>query len=107
LLREERTPLPYPEAKPKFLGYNLVNGLPVFHYRLGSVEILEEIVPTSDGQALERTFTVTGARAPTKLTFTASDKVTYSSKNGSWKGTVLSTRPDHNGRFAVTITPKN
>ncbi len=107
LLREERTPLPYPKAKPKFLGYKLVNGLPIFRYRLGSVEVLEEILPTSDGLALERTFTVTGANVPTNLTFTASDKVTYSSKKGSWKGTVLSTNPHRNGRFAVTITPKN
>lgn len=107
LLREERTPLPYPDAKPKFLGYKLVNGLPVFRYRLGEVEILEEIIPVNDGKALERAFTVIGAPAPRKLTFTASDKVSYRNAEGSWDGTVLTINTQKSGRSAVTITPKN
>ena len=107
LLRETRTPLPYEGGKAKFLGYKLEKGLPTFRYRLGNAEIKEQIRPTKDGNALERSFTVVASTAPQELTFTPSEHVSYSSKDGSWDGNVLKINTNRTGRFTVTITPKN
>lgn len=106
-LTEEQSPLS-PKAGPpaKFLGYRLQDGLPVFRYRLGTTEITETIMPTADGQALQRTFTATGPALPEKLTLTPAESVTYRSEDGSWDGSVLNLHPDHRSRFSITITPQ-
>ncbi len=107
ILREDKSPLPFAsEPGPKFLGYSLRDGLPEFRYRIGRTEVREELRPTADGKALERTFTVSGPLATRHLTFTASERVAYSSQSGSWNGPVLSLNTNQAGRYAVTITPK-
>lgn len=106
-LREKKSPLPVPaDAQPEFLGYRIVNELPVFRYRLGDLEVTEEITPTPDGKALERSFIITSGPHPSQLHFTPSETVTYTSGDGSWKKAVLSLNTNQAGRYSVTILPK-
>lgn len=106
-LREEKSPLPdAPGSEPKFLGYRLANGLPIFRYRVGALEVEETIVPTADGKALARSFTLSGSSPPKQLHFTATPSVTYTSDDGAWNESILELTPNPAGRYTITITPQ-
>jgi hypothetical protein len=63
----------YTEAKPlfsgelKFGGYEVKGGLPVFHYKRGSVEISETIEPLKGSTGFRRNFTFTTLPEPLEV----------------------------------------
>jgi cytochrome c551/c552 len=103
LLREERNPFPFRDffdsalpPPPKFLGYRLVDGLPVFRWNRMGWEVTESLRPTPDGKSLVRSFHITGPAFPFPLRFESSDKMTVSAN---------SVPLDAGGRGSVTLTP--
>jgi hypothetical protein len=48
-------------APPKFLGYTMSDGLPVFRYLRNGIEFSEKITPLADGSGIEREFQTQGA----------------------------------------------
>ena len=107
LLREEKSPIAGPASTPpKFLGYSVRDGLPTFRYRLGELEVHEEIRPTADGKALVRSFSFNGSPKPNRLTFTSSEKIRYTSQNGTLRDSVLSLDSKHVGPYHITLTPQ-
>jgi len=64
--------VPGENAKPKFLGYQLHDGLPEFHYRIGAVEIWEKILPAPQDAGLVEHFRVLGGKGP--VHFSAASK---------------------------------
>ena len=108
LLREANSPLPVAaDAKRRFLGYRIKDGLPTFRYRLGDVEVEERITPADDESALARQFTLCNAPADCKLTFTASDEITYRSVDGSFDGLVFTPAQDNSSAFTVIMEVKS
>jgi azurin len=60
-------------TRVKFLGYNLVDGIPEFHYRAGEHEVFESVVASGDGVEIR-------LRVPT-----ASGQVSYQLDSGRYK----------------------
>ncbi len=107
LLREARTPLPADEdARRKFLGYRMKDGLPTFRYRLGSMRVEERITPLLDGWGLERRFALQGASQPVKLTMTAAPKMTYTSEDGTFDGLVFTPSKGKERAFTIVMEEK-
>ena len=105
LLREAKSPLPVAEnAKRKFLGYRLKDGLPTFRYRVGEVEVQERITMSSDGQALARHFVLRGAPADWRMMFVASD---YFSEHGLFEGAMFTPNKGKEAAFTVIMEEKN
>lgn len=108
LLREAKSPLPVAEnAKRKFLGYRLKDGLPTFRYRVGEVEVQERITMSSDGQALARHFVLRGAPADWRMMFVASDKLDYFSEHGLFEGAMFTPNKGKEAAFTVIMEEKN
>lgn len=63
IYREAEFPLSggTPGTGPKFLGYSMSEGLPVFRYVRDGVEYSEKITPLSDGSGIQREFTTKGS----------------------------------------------
>ena len=107
LLREAASPLPFAaDAKRKFLGYRIEHGLPTFRYRVGATEVEERITPLANGKGLARRFVLRSAPGDTRLTFTASDKVTYRSDDGVFAGLVFTPAQGRRDAFTVIIEEK-
>lgn len=107
VLREKASPLPIAKGtKPRFLGYRMKDGLPTFRYRLGKVLVEERITPLLDGWGLERQFTLRGAPAGWKLTMTRSDKMTYTSEDGTFDGLVFTPNKDKAASFTIVMEEK-
>ena len=106
-LREAKSPLPVAEdARRKFLGYRIKDGLPTFRYRIGDVEVQERIALSEDKSALVRSFALRGAPADWQLTFAPSDKLQYRSDDGSFAGLVFTPSKDKRTAFAVILEEK-
>ena len=107
LLREKRTPLPVAaDAKARFLGYRMKDGLPTFHYLLGRVKVSERITPLLDGWGLKRRFELKDAPAGWKLTLTAAEKMMYTSEDGTFEGLVFTPSKGKERAFTIVMEEK-
>jgi cytochrome c551/c552 len=107
VLRERVSPLPRERGtRPRFLGYRMKDGLPTFRYRLGKVLVEERITPLLDGWGLARQFTLEGAPAGFRLTLTASDKMTYTSEDGTFDGLVFTPSKAKAASFTIVMEEK-
>ena len=70
------------------------------------MEVHEEIRPTADGKALVRTFAFSGSPNPKRLSFTSSEKIRYTSQNGTLRDSVLTLDSKHVGPYRITLTPQ-
>ncbi|MDB6076561.1 MAG: hypothetical protein JWO82_308 [Akkermansiaceae bacterium] len=50
-------------STPKFLGYSMSEGIPIFRYLRDGVEYSEKITPLPDGSGIQREFTTKGSTA--------------------------------------------
>jgi len=107
VLREARTPLPVAKGtKARYLGYRMKQGLPTFRYRLGKVLVEERITPLLDGWGLERHFELRGAPAGWKLTLTASERMIYTSEDGTFDGLVFTPSKGKESSFTIVMEEK-
>jgi plastocyanin len=72
--KAEKSPLQIEGADPKYRGYRLVEGLPVFLYWLGNAKVEHSILPMVDGGGLTQTIKIEGAKK--EATFTNDAKWT-------------------------------
>lgn len=87
---------------PKFKGYEIANGLPVFHYSAGAQNITETFGPAPDG--FTRKITISPApSAPLVLEFPADAKAEITSDAGTWKKTQLTLAPGEAASFTLTF----
>ena len=89
-----------PAPGVKFLGYDLEQGVPEFHYRAGDTEVFEKIADAQNGAALELRYRIPQARGP----------VTYRLDGGTWKASagtidrgVLTLTPEQASAFTLTL----
>jgi hypothetical protein len=58
-------------APVKFLGYKLEDGIPEFHYRVGSQEVFEKITPLPGNSGIAEQFRIPHATKPVKFAVAA------------------------------------
>ncbi len=89
-------------GKPKFQGYQIQSGLPVFHYMLGSQEITETFAVTPNKSGIARTFTISPQpTAPLVLILPAS-KFKITCDSGTLTKNQLTLTPEQAARFTLT-----
>jgi cytochrome c551/c552 len=88
---------------PKFLGYDVKAGLPVFHYTIGAQTISESYEALPKAVGFKRSFTLSPApTAPLVLEFPAGAKVKTTSDAGTWDQTTLTLTPAQAAKFTLT-----
>lgn len=94
-------------AKPKFLGYKIENGLPIFKYQLGDRNLTERISAIANEMGLNRSFTMNPSpTAPVVLNFPTDQHVDYKSDKGKWTGTKLELKAAEASAFTINISFK-
>jgi hypothetical protein len=89
---------------PKFHGYEVKNGLPTFHYTIGSRKITETFEAISSG-GFNRHFTLCPApSAPLILKFSPGATNRITSDAGTWSQNTLTLNPDQTAKFTLTHT---
>ncbi len=103
----------YTESQPPFgndgpvvfRGYDLKNGLPVFRYSAGVLEVSESFEALPDGQGIVRHFTLAEVpRAPLTLLFPADAKTSITSDRGTFAKGALTLTPAEAKDFTLTLT---
>lgn len=103
---EEKSPFP-DATEPKFLGYSVKGGLPLFRYRMGSATITEAYFPVAGGKGFVRSFTVSPApMAPLVLQFSSEGNASITSDKGAMDGNKLTLTPGEASKFALTFSLK-
>jgi uncharacterized cupredoxin-like copper-binding protein len=100
-------PLRFGEAKRvptevHFRGYNIVDGLPEFHYQVDGVEVLELIKAAHHG-GIDATFKISGARGPIFFVSDPNGGATIASDMGKLADGVLKL-PAKTKEFTVSFT---
>jgi len=91
------------EGTPKFHGYDMVNGLPVLNYTVGSQNITETFAAAPDGFTRKITVSPTPS-APLVLNFAVDEQAEITSTAGTWKGkTQLTLAPAEAASFTLTF----
>jgi azurin len=90
----------------KFKGYRLIKSFPEFHYTIGGMDVFELILPSADGNGLERTFRIPNATTAIWFTFDVTDGVRYTSSAGILKDNKLKLSPQDAKEFTVTMTKR-
>ena len=104
ILRETKSPLPIPaNAKRKFLGYRMKDGLPTFRYRIGKTYVEERITMAADTNGLARSFTLRDVPTDWRYTFQASEQTAYRSEDGKFDGTQFTPSTDKAKAFTVIM----
>lgn len=94
-------------GEPKFSGYRIEKGLPVFKYRLGNCRITESFSAIANGGGFNRSFTMTPeSSAPVVLNFPSDQKVAYTSDKGKWVGSKLELTAAEASAFTIHISFK-
>lgn len=91
------------EAPVKFLGYRVNKDGAEFHYRLGSTEVFEQVVPAESGSGLEIRYRIPDATIP--ISYVApSDDSQWTSTAGTWTGRTLQLTANEAKAFSVSFT---
>lgn len=94
-------------GKPKFSGYRIEKGLPVFKYQLGNNQMTESFSAIANAGGFNRRFTMTPTpSAPVVLNFPTDQKVDYTSDKGTWSGSTLTLKGADAAAFTVNFTFK-
>ncbi len=94
-------------GEPKFSGYRIEKGLPVFKYQLGDRLITESFSAIANGGGFNRSFTMTPAPSvPVVLNFPEDQKVDYTSDKGKWTGSKLELTSTEASAFTINISFK-
>lgn len=92
------------EVPIQFHGYEMVQGLPVFEYSAGGLEISESFKALPEGKGIQRHFKLmTRPATPLKLRFPANDKVSICSSRGTIADGILSLTPEDAMDFTLTL----
>lgn len=98
---ELESPLP---GTPKFQGYAIVDGLPVFSYRINDREVTETFKSLPDAAGIERSFAISPPPSqPLVMKFTKVDGVEFTSEKGKWQGATLTLTPQEAAAFTLMI----
>lgn len=88
-----------------FHGYDLREGLPIFRYSAGALEVSESFKALPDGKGIERHFTLASPPpGPLTLQFPGDSKTTVTSNHGTLAKGVLTLTPDESCDFTLTLT---
>jgi cytochrome c551/c552 len=94
-------------GEPKFFGYRIEKGLPVFKYQLGDRNITESFSAIANGGGFNRSFTMKpSSSTPVVLNFPTDQKVEYTSDKGKWVGSKLELTAAESTAFTINITFK-
>ena len=91
-------------AAVKFLGYTLSAQGPEFHYRVGTTEVFEQILPATGGPGLTIQFRIPSARTDVFYDVPPLEKDRWRSSVGSWDGATLHVTAAQAKQFALTFT---
>lgn len=94
-------------AEPKFFGYRIEKGLPVFKYQLRDRMITESFSAIANAGGFKRSFTMTPTpTALVVLNFPTDQKVDYTSDKGKWTGSKLELAAADASAFTINISFK-
>ncbi len=103
---EAKSPFENP-GEPKFSGYRIEKGLPIFKYQLGERHITESFSAIANGGGFNRSFTMSPTpTAPVVLNFPEDQKVDYTSDKGTWSSSTLTLKGADAVAFTVNFTFK-
>ena len=91
-----------PTKRPKFRGYRVLSGNPLFRYEIGGVTIEEQITPADPGSFMVH-YRVENPKQPVQLLFDPSIRPQISCDQGSWKENVLEIPVDHADHFMLLV----
>ena len=92
---------------PKFSGYRIEKGLPVFKYQLGNYQITESFSAIANAKGFNRSFTMDPTpTAPVVLNFPSDQPVDYKSDKGKWSGSNLELTAAEASAFTIHISFK-
>jgi hypothetical protein len=93
-------------AKPttKFLGYALNQDGPEFHYRIGAVEIFEQILPAKQRPGLTIHYRVPAAPADVFYDIAPEEKDSWANSAGQWDGPTLHLTAVQAADFSLTFS---
>ena len=93
------------KAPVVFHGYDLKDGLPVFRYSAGALEVSESYKALPDGKGIERHFTLAAPPpGPLTLQFPGDPKTSITSDRGTLAKGVLTLTPADARDFTLTLT---
>lgn len=103
---EEKSPFPG-EVEPKFLGYSVKGGLPIFKYMIGATTVEEGYSPVSEGKGFVRSFKLSPApTAPLVLEFPSDTDTEIISDKGKMEGSKLTIPAADASSFTLTFSLK-
>jgi hypothetical protein len=88
--------------KVKFLGYNIRDGIPEFHYRADSVEVFERLAPADGG--ISASYRLQGAKADVFVRMRNAGNAVWHSSVGEWNDGVLRMPAANASEFVLTLT---
>lgn len=105
----ESTPLRFgsAEAEPpplKFHGYRLEQGIPVFRYRAGEVEVQEKITASGDATLLNIRYRIQGAKQDVFLPLPQAPGIQWSASRGSVTEEHVKLTPAEAADFTLTLS---
>ncbi len=103
---ENTSPFPS-DVEPSFQGYEIKEGLPIFRYKIGALEVTEAFAPLAVGEGFTRSFTIDPAPSTgLTLKFPSDQKVELSSDKGTWSGSELTVPTAAAAAFTITFSLK-
>ncbi len=85
----------------KFLGYKLEDGVPEFHYRVGTTEVFEKITALPDSSGITEHFRIPKQKKPVKFSVAPGDAAVSSAGAASQNGVVTPANP---ADFSITLS---
>ena len=91
-------------SEVRFRGYNVVGGLPEFHYQVNGADVRELIKTGANKNGLEATFKITGTKGPVYFVSDPNGGATIASDAGTVTGGVLKVPAAKAKEFTVSFT---
>lgn len=97
-----------PEATPerKFLGYRIVDELPVFEYTVDGRKVTQQITALEEGTGLRMAFKIPDAAEPVFYRVDPAAGAAFVSSAGEWEKGVLTLSPEEARSFTLTLTER-
>jgi uncharacterized cupredoxin-like copper-binding protein len=87
-----------------FRGYNIVDGLPEFHYQVNGADVRERIKTGANKNGLEETFKITGVKGPVYFVSDPNGGASVASDAGTFTSGVLKLPAAKAKEFTVSFT---
>ncbi len=88
---------------PRYLGYEMKDGYPEFHYLYGSLTIHERLVPGPKGKSLKQEFSVENSPGNVIFQFDPANRPQLTTPEGKWEKDVLVIAEKNAGDFSLQI----